>query len=125
MDEQQLRRIAQALRAELSTVIDDDAERRAAAADLERALALPDGPAKGALRQALRKRAETRAWVAAHTGEQGDDPGRSVPSLLGDAPMPALRFVCPKRDYDRFFETPPDDPGRCPIHGLKLEREAD
>jgi hypothetical protein len=125
MDEQELRALANTLRGELPRLIDDEEERRNAAADIETALALPRGRAKDALREVMRARPQTREWVAGQLAAE-PDLDRGIPGLLG-SPTGSLgvHFVCPEGDYDRFGESPTDDPGRCPNDGLKLVRAYD
>lgn len=120
MDEHELRELAKELRRELASVVDDEAERRRTAAELDGALALPPGQAKQALLQVMRTREQTRTWVQARLGA-GADRDRGIPGLLGVPTAPlGVHVVCPNGDYDRFLESPDEDPGRCPIDGLKL-----
>lgn len=124
MDEATLRDLAGRLRDDLLVVLPDEHERARAEAELDAALALPDGAAKEALRSVIAKRAETRAWAAASRGG-GEDAERSVPGLPGLTTAVGLHYLCPQGDFDRFTESAADDPGLCPVHGLRLVRARD
>ncbi len=63
MQEQDLRDMAAELRAVLPSLIDDEAERVRINAGLDRALAMPAGSAKQALRAAMMAHAATKAWL--------------------------------------------------------------
>jgi hypothetical protein len=126
MQEETLRELAGALRDELPEVIDDDEERRAAAGELDAALALPEGEAWNELIATLARRSETQRWMAERTGADTADPTRAIPGLPGTPTQPlGVRVVCPNGDYDRYLESPAEDPGRCPNDGRKLVRAAD
>jgi hypothetical protein len=125
-EEERLRELAGALRTELPDVIDDDDERQAAAAELDAALALPEGQARDELLATLRRRPATRRWAADRTGAAEVDVTRSVTGLAGSTTQPlGVHVVCPEGDYDRYLESPTEDPGRCPKHGRKLVRAGD
>jgi hypothetical protein len=126
MEEETLRELAGALRIALPDVIDEDEERQALAAELDGALALPEGQARDELLATLRRRPATRRWVATRTGAGNTDVTRSITGLAGSTTQPlGVHVVCPQGDYDRFLESPTDDPGRCPNDGNKLVRAAD
>jgi hypothetical protein len=122
MEEERLRELAGTLRTELPEVIDDDEERQAAGEELDAALALPEGEAWNELLATLRRRPETRRWVADRT-DAGEAVTRSIPGLPGTTTQPlGVHVVCPKGDYDAYLESPTEDPGRCPYDGTKLVR---
>jgi hypothetical protein len=126
MDEETLRGLAGALRTELSEVIDDDEERSAAAQELDAALALPEGQGWNELLATLRRRPETQRWAADRTGAGETERTRAIPGLAGATTQPlGVHVVCPNGDYDRYLESPTEDPGRCPHDGRKLVRAAD
>jgi hypothetical protein len=126
MREEQLRELATMLRQELPDVIDDAEERAKIRAQIETALALPEGEAKQALVAVLRARPETRTWVAARTGADESDVDRGIPGVLGSTTTPlGVHVVCPNGDYDRYLESATEDLGRCPHDGRKLVRAAD
>jgi hypothetical protein len=126
MDEETLRGLAGALRTELPEVIDDVEERSAVAQELDAALALPGGQAWNELVTTLRRRPETQRWVAERTGAGETERTRAIPGLPGTPTQPlGVHVVCPNGDYDRYLESPTEDPGRCPHDGHKLVRAAD
>ena len=126
MEEETLRQLAGALRNELPDVIDDDEDRAAAAAELDAALALSEGQARGELLATLRRREQTRRWVNERAGTDTAEVARSIPGYLGSTTQPlGVHVVCPTGHYDRYLESPTEDPGRCPIDGRKLVRAAD
>lgn len=120
MDEQRLRELAQALQADLDAVVHDGEQRRRVHDDIEAALALPEGEGLRPLTTALSRRKETREWVASR--EVQTDTVRMVPGLLGQVTAPGLglHVVCPNCDYDRYLESPNEDPGRCLRDGSRL-----
>lgn len=121
MDESTLRKLAQELRAELPNVIADEKEQSQVAAEIDAALAVQE--AREALRTVLRARPETRAWVAGRLGVSRADVVRSVPGLAGGVTAPlGVHVVCPAGHYDRYVDGPTDDPGYCPVDGLRLVR---
>jgi hypothetical protein len=121
MEEERLRELAGTLRTELPEVIDDDEERQAAEEELDAALALPEGEAFDELFATLRRRPETRRWVADQT--DAGEATRSIPGLPGATTQPlGVHVVCPEGDYDAYLESPAEDPGRCPYDGTKLVR---
>jgi hypothetical protein len=128
MDESRLRELVQELHAELPDLVADDQEQRQIAAEIEAALAEPEGAARTALLAVLRARRETRAWAEARTGAQEVDVVRVIPGPAGGATAPTgVHFVCPNpiHDFDRILNSPTDDPGYCPYDGLKLVRAPD
>jgi hypothetical protein len=126
MDEQEMRDLTKALHDELEHVIDDGEERRRTAAEIEAALTLPEGAAKEALLTVLLARPQTRLWAAARTGADEDDLDRAISGLPGAPTAPlGVHVICPNGDYDRYLESPTDDPGRCPYDGRKLVRASD
>jgi hypothetical protein len=122
MDEEGLRQLAGTLRTELPEVIDDDEERQAAEEELDAALALPAGEAFDELFATLRRRPETRRWVADRT-DAGEAVTRSIPGLPGTTTQPlGVHVVCPNGDFDAYLESPTEALGRCPYDGTKLVR---
>lgn len=126
MTEEQLRELARSLRAELAGVIDDPEEQRRFASELGQALALPAGQAKTTLVMTLRARSETRDWIATRLGTSADDVVRALTGLPGTPTAPlGVHVICPHGDYDRYLDSPSQDPGRCPNDGAKLVRADD
>jgi hypothetical protein len=124
--EEHLRELALALRAELAGVVDDAEEQRRLAAELDQALELPAGQAKPTLMATLRTRRETREWIAIRTGTGTDDVVRALAGQLGTPIAPVgVHVICPHRNYDRYLDSPNEDPGRCPYDGAKLVRADD
>jgi hypothetical protein len=120
MDEQRLRELAHELRADLAAVVHGGEQRRRVHDDIDAALALPEGEGLRALTKALSQRRETREWVASRESQTETD--RMVPGLLGQVTAVGLglHVVCPNCDYDRYLESPNEDPGRCPNDGSRL-----
>ncbi len=122
MEEDELRGIAEALRADLPHLIGDTAERTAVGAGLTRALDQPPGTAHDALRRALSSHAATREWMRRRTSVTGDADRAIGPLGLPTAALGVL-FVCPKMDYSVVRETVTDEVLLCPRDGFVLERQ--
>ena len=118
MDDEQQRDLARTLRAQLEHVIPDERARRAAAAELDEALALPRPESDRRLTEVLRARAETRAWM-----RERDPDAETVRiiGLAGDASELGTYFVCPYDDYDFVREHVSDEVPLCPVHKVALE----
>lgn len=125
MDEQELRRITQAVRPELRQLIGDDAVVAEVDTAMADALALPPGEAKGALRDALARHVSVRAWLSARMPEEAER-RRTVPLPLGDpTSLVYVRYVCPEGDEDFFQSRTDEQVPTCGVHGVPLRREDD
>lgn len=117
MTEQELRRLAEKIRAELPELIPDADERRVVDGDLARALAKPPAEAEPALAQALRSHGAVRDRLEADTirfsGQSGDP----------TEPLGVL-FFCPNKDYSVIRDAPTDAALLCPHDGAVLQRFA-
>ena len=122
MDEDALRGLAEALRADLPSLVDDAAERAAIEADLAQALDQPSGTAHGALRRAIASRAVTREWMRRRT-QVTEDRDRAIGPLGQPTAVLGVLFVCPKLDYSGVRETVTDEVLLCPYDGSVLERQ--
>ena len=122
MEEDELRGLAEALRADLPNVIDDAAQRTAIEADLTRALGLPPGTAHDALREVIAARATTREWMR-RSAPVTQDPDRAIGPLGLPTAMLGVLFVCPKLDYSIVRERVTDELLVCPHDGSVLERQ--
>jgi len=122
MEEDELRSLAEALRADLPSLIDDAAERAAIETDLAQALDQPPGTAHDALRRAIAANTATREWIRRRTPET-EEADRSI-GPLGDPTAPlGVLFTCPNKDYSFVQETLADDVPNCPYDGCVLERQ--
>lgn len=122
MEEEELRGLAEALRADLPALVDDAAERTTIEADLTQALDQPPSTAHDALRRAIASHAATREWMRRRTPVTEDrDRAMGLPGLP-TAPLGVL-FVCPKMDYSFVRETVTDEVPLCPYDGSALERQ--
>jgi hypothetical protein len=122
MDEDELRGIAEALRADLPGLIDDAAERAAVDADLSQALDQPTGSAYDALRGAIASHAATREWMRRRTSDVGDT-DRAIGPLGPPTAVLGVLFICPNKDYSFVRETLADEVPRCPYDGSALVRQ--
>jgi len=122
MDEDELRGLAEALRADLPNLIDDAAERAAIEADLTQALGQPPGTAHDALRRALASHAATREWMRRRT-QVTEDRDRAIGPLGQPTAVLGVLFVCPKLDYSEVREKVTDEVLLCPNDGSVLERQ--
>lgn len=127
MEEDELRGLAEALRADLPDLIDDPAERTAMDDDLAQALDLPPGTAHDALRGVIASHAATRKWMR-RRAPVTEDPDRAIGPLGTPIPLGApghvgVLFVCPKLDYSVVRETITDEVLLCPYDGSVLERQ--
>ena len=95
MEEDELRRIAEALRADLPNLIGDAAERAAIEADLAQALDQPPGTAHDALRRAIASHSATREWMRRRTPVT-EDRDRAIGPLGQPTAVLGVLFVCPK-----------------------------
>ena len=122
MDEDELRSLAEALRADLPGLIDDAAERAAIEAELARALDEPPGTAHGELRRAIASHPATREWIRQRTAvaEEGD---RAVGPLGQPTAALGVLFTCPNKDFSFVQETLADEVPLCPYDGSVLERQ--
>jgi len=115
MTEDELRQLAEQIRAELSELIADTGERTAVDDDLARALAQPPGDAGPALAEALRSHGAVRDRLEADAirfpGQVGDPAG-----AIG------VLFFCPNNDYSVVRDVPTDEALLCPNDGAVLQR---
>ena len=109
MEEDELRGIAEALRADLPNLIGDAAERAAIEADLTQALDQPPGSAHDALRRAIASHAATREWMRRRTSVT-EDRDRAIGPLGQPTAVLGVLFVCPEMDYSFVRETVADPP---------------
>jgi hypothetical protein len=117
MDDQRQLELARELRPQLDAVIADDAERRAAATELDDALALSGADRDARLAVVLAARPETRAWMHA----RDVDPDRLDPLAGRVTAELGTYFVCPEGDYDFVRETVSETVPLCPVHNVPLE----
>jgi len=122
MEEEELRRSAEALRADLPNFIGDAAERAAIETDLTLALDQPPGTAHDALRKAIGSRAATREWMRRRTSVTEDHDRAIGPLGLPTSALGVL-FICPNNDYSVVRETVTDAVLLCPHDGAVLERQ--
>jgi Arc/MetJ family transcription regulator len=119
MEEPELRDLTAELRADLPRIVADETERASVDAALRRALDLPSGAAKPALRAALAAHAETRKWLRHRLPA---DTERAI-ILPGDPTAPlGVLFMCPHEDYDYVRETVSEQVPLCPEHHVALIR---
>ena len=117
MDDEQQRDLARRLRAELDLVIINEADRRAAAAELDAALARSGIEGDRRLADVLGARAETRAWMRER--DPDGDPDRIV-EQAGDVTDVGTYFVCPHEDFDFIRTSVADVVPVCPVHKVPL-----
>jgi hypothetical protein len=115
MTEDELRRLAEQIRAELPGLIADADERTAVDNALGRALAQPAGDAGPALADALRSHSAVRDRLEADAIR--------FPGQSGDPTEPiGVLFFCPNKDYSVVRDVPADEALLCPNDGAVLQR---
>src|SRR5690348_15824778 len=102
MEEAEFRQLAITVRANLHSLIPDPSEAERVDAEIARALALPEGQAKSALRAALSSHPAVRAWLRAQ-GVSGATSWR----LLTETPAPDES--APGRAYEGAESAPGDE----------------
>jgi len=122
MEEDELRRTAEALRAELPNLISDPAERAAIEASLTQALDQPPGTAHDALRKAIGSHSATRDWMRRRTPVT-EDPDRAISTLGQPNGVLGVEFACPNGDYSFIRETVTGEVPRCPHDDSVLQRQ--
>ncbi|RZB13795.1 hypothetical protein StrepF001_42225 [Streptomyces sp. F001] len=116
MTDNELRALAEQIRAELPVLVADADERERLDRDLGQALEQPAGTAAAALRQVLQSHPAVRDWVET-------DNDRSITTLPGDSTSQlGVLFVCPNRDYSTVREVVTSEVLVCPHDGAALER---
>jgi hypothetical protein len=123
MEGDELRRTAEALRADLPDLINDPAERAAMEANLTQALDQPPGTARDALRRAIGSHPATRDWMRRRTPVT-DDRDRAIGPLGHPTAVLGVLFVCPNMDYSFMRERVTDEVPLCPHDGSVLQRQA-
>jgi hypothetical protein len=122
MVEDELRRAAEALRADLPDLIDDLTERAAIEADLTQALDQPPGAGHDALRKAIGSHSATRDWMRRRTPVP-EDRDRAIGPLGQPTAVLGVLFVCPNMDYSFMRERITDEVPLCPHDGSVLQRQ--
>ena len=123
MEEDELRRTAEALRADLPNLISDPAERAAIEANLTQALDQPPGTAHDALRRAIGSHSATRDWMRRRTPVTEDRDRAIGPLGQPTAAVLGVLFVCPNMDYSFMRERVTDEVPLCPHDGSVLQRQ--
>jgi hypothetical protein len=122
MEEDELRRAAEALRADLPNLISDPAERAAIEANLTQALDQQPGTAHDTLRKAIAAHSITRDWMRRRTPVT-EDADRAIGPLGQPTAVLGVLFVCPNMDYSFMRGTVVDEVPFCPHDGSVLRRQ--
>ncbi|MFF4575678.1 hypothetical protein [Streptomyces sp. NPDC001410] len=116
MTEEELRGLAEQIRAELPALIHDLHERTRVERDLAQALGRPSGTAAEALKATLRSNEAIQ--------ERLEDDHDRIVVQAGDptAALIGVLYICPKQDYSVVREVPTDEVQLCPHDGSVLDR---
>jgi hypothetical protein len=117
VDDEQRRRLAEELRAVLSAVIADPAERIRIESELAKALALSPEQGRSALEAVFMSHRGVEAWIRDRADET---PDRIANPVGGYTATLGTLFVCPEGDFDFVREKVSDRVPMCPTHNISL-----
>jgi hypothetical protein len=88
---------------------------------------VPDEEKAQRVKTVLDSRPSTAAWLDIVVADDGLRPpelqeweSRQIEPVSGQLPVPAMRYVCPQGDFDRYLRSVGQEPGRCPTHDVDL-----